>query len=69
MNVLKKLGYLPLPNKKGAARHFKNDDRDPPIVTFHEPHGSREIRHGTLRENVRKLKLTKDEFLDLLEGK
>jgi predicted RNA binding protein YcfA (HicA-like mRNA interferase family) len=65
--VLKQLGYEPSKHKKrGSARDFVNLERDPPVVTFHEPHGKDSIPRGTLGEYVTKLKLTKEEFVNLL---
>jgi predicted RNA binding protein YcfA (HicA-like mRNA interferase family) len=66
LKVVEKLGYKPLPNGRGSARSFHNPNADPPIVTFHEPHGKDPIRDGTLREYLRKLKISRDDFLALL---
>ena len=67
--VAAKLGYGPSKHKKrGSARDFVNVDRDPPIVTFHEPHGNQTIPRGTMGLYISKLKLSKEEFADLLEG-
>lgn len=65
--VVEQLGYAPSKHKKrGAARDFINVDRDPPVVTFHEPHGNRSIPRGTMGMYINKLKLTKEQFLALL---
>lgn len=67
--ITDKLGYQPSKHKKrGSSRDFINVDRDPPVVTFHEPHGNDTIRRGTMGLYIRKLKLEKPEFLRLLEG-
>jgi hypothetical protein len=66
--VLNQLHYRQLKNKRGSARSFHNPDREPAIVTFHEPHGSNPLRHGTLREYIEKLSLTKAQFLKLLKN-
>jgi len=66
VKVLDKLGYAPLPNGRGSARSFHNPNGNPPIVTFHEPHGKDPIREGTLRENLRKLRIDRDTFLRTL---
>jgi len=66
--VLSQLGYRQLKNKRGSARSFHNPQRQPPVVTFHEPHGSDPIRTGTLREYINKLLLTKERFLELLNN-
>lgn len=67
MCVLDQLGYTPMKSKHGSARSFHNPNRQPPVVTFHEPHGNETIRQGTLREYIRKLHLERDEFLRLLD--
>ena len=64
--VLKYLGYSQYQSKPGAARVFRNEHRDPEFVTFHEPHGKDPLRRGTLREYVNKLKLSRDQFLEVL---
>ncbi|HEX9764208.1 MAG TPA: type II toxin-antitoxin system HicA family toxin [Candidatus Acidoferrales bacterium] len=65
--VLRKLGYELHKSNKGSARTFRNLNRQPPFVTFHEPHGSDTLRKGTLREYIRKLGLSHAEFLQLLD--
>lgn len=64
--VLTNLGYTLQWSKRGAARAFSNPNREPNLVTFHEPHRPDTLRKGTLREYVRKLRLTRQEFLSLL---
>lgn len=64
--VLKSLGYQELSSKAGAARSFHNPNGQPPVVTFHEPHKGDTLRLGTLSEYLRKLQLSREEFLDLL---
>jgi hypothetical protein len=66
VKVLDRLGYAPLPSRGGASRSFANKNRVPNVATFHEPHKKDIIRHGTLREYIGRLNLTKDEFLQLL---
>ena len=68
VRVVEKLGYEQLPSGKGSARSFHNAKADPPLVTFHEPHGKDPIRRGTLREYLRKLKLDRDTFFRLLDS-
>jgi predicted RNA binding protein YcfA (HicA-like mRNA interferase family) len=65
--AIKRLGYSLYDSKKGSARTFRSPTREPEFVTFHEPHGSDPLRKGTLREYVRKLNLSRDEFLKLLD--
>jgi hypothetical protein len=67
--VADKLGYGPSKHKKrGSARDFVNIERDPQVVTFHEPHGNKTIPRGTMGLYISKLKLTKEQFAELLEG-
>jgi predicted RNA binding protein YcfA (HicA-like mRNA interferase family) len=65
--VLKFLGYSLYESKPGSARVFHSQHREPKLVTFHEPHGKDPIRTGTLREYIRKLDLTKEQFLEILK--
>ncbi len=64
--VLSKLGYKPAKSRRGSARALYSETRDPAIVTFHEPHGKDSLREGTLREYLRKLRLSKEQFLEIL---
>jgi predicted RNA binding protein YcfA (HicA-like mRNA interferase family) len=66
--ILKHLGYSLYENKHGSARSFYNPNREPKLTTFHEPHGKDPIRTGTLREYIRKLDLTKEQFLEALKN-
>jgi hypothetical protein len=67
VRALGKLGYRLHKSHSGSARTFISETRQPRLVTFHEPHGSSPIRPGTLREYVRKLEVSREEFLRLLE--
>lgn len=65
--VLTQLGYEPSKHKKrGSSRDFVNSEKDPSVVTFHEPHGKDTIPRGTLGLYVSKLKITKEKFIELL---
>jgi len=64
--VLKKLGYEEMKSGKGSARNFHNPDRQPNVVTFHEPHKGDNLKQGTLTEYLRKLLIDRDEFMKLL---
>ena len=55
--ILKSLGYTAMKSGQGAARNFHNPNRDPNVVTFHEPHKGDTIRQGTLSEYINKLKI------------
>jgi predicted RNA binding protein YcfA (HicA-like mRNA interferase family) len=66
--IVEHLGYKPAKHKKrGSARDFVNTDRDPAVVTFHEPHGNQTIPRGTMALYINKLRLTKESFAQLLE--
>lgn len=64
--ILGELGYTLQNTKGGAARSFYNEHGSPPTHTFHEPHGGRGLRKGTLRAYVSRLGLSRSEFLALL---
>ena len=64
--VLKALGYQEMKSGQGSARNFHNPNRDPQLVTFHEPHKGDNLRQGTLSEYLRKLKIGRDEFMKLI---
>jgi predicted RNA binding protein YcfA (HicA-like mRNA interferase family) len=66
--VLEVLGYEMMKSKRGSARNFHSKTRQPSVVTFHEPHGKDPIRDGTLREYIRKLQITREQFLEILDG-
>ena len=65
--VLKLLGYKLYESKPGSARVFYNPDTVVRLITFHESHGKNSIREGTLREYIRKLQITREQFLELLD--
>jgi predicted RNA binding protein YcfA (HicA-like mRNA interferase family) len=64
--ILRALGYEQLASHGGSARSFHNRNREPHVVTFHEPHKGDNLREGTLRSYLRKLNLLRPRFLDLL---
>jgi len=66
--VLKRMGYELLYNKRGAARVFRNQNREPELVTFHEPHHPKTLRKGTLSSYISKLDITNEEFNSILNG-
>ncbi len=66
-DVLGKLGYAPQKGKAGSARSFRNSTRNPNVVTFREPHPGQNVRQTMLHEYLRKLLLSPDEFMRLLE--
>lgn len=60
------LGYVELRSSGGPARHFQRGEEDP--LTFHEPHGGKTIKQGTLTEYLRKLDIDRDMFMAALGG-
>jgi hypothetical protein len=65
--VLRKLDYAPQKGKAGSARSFINLGRIPNVVSFREPHPGQPLRRTMLREYLRKLLLSPDEFMQLLK--
>jgi hypothetical protein len=65
--VLRKLGYTAKKTKPGSARSFVNPARNPNVVSFREPHPDNNLRPAMLRQNLHKLLLNQDEFMQLLE--
>lgn len=68
VRVLEELGYKKSKNVAGVGRTFTSNTRTPKVVSFHEPHGSSPIPHGTLSEYLRKLQISRDKFFSLFEG-
>jgi hypothetical protein len=67
LGVLRKLGYTPQKGKAGSARSFCNPSRIPNVVSFREPHPGQNMRQRMLHEYLRKLLLSSDEFIQLLD--
>jgi hypothetical protein len=65
--VLRKLGYTAQKTKQGSIRSFMNPGRIPNVVSFREPHPGQNLRPPMLRTSLRKLLLSPDEFMQLLE--
>jgi len=65
--VLHKLGYSPQKAGRGSARVFFNPTRQQTTVSFREPHPRDTLRQTRLHNYIRKLLLTVDEFMALLE--
>ena len=65
--VLHKLGYRPQKAARGSARVFFNPTRQPTRVSFRELHPGDTLRQTMLHNYIRKLLLTVDEFMALLE--
>jgi predicted RNA binding protein YcfA (HicA-like mRNA interferase family) len=63
--VLRKLGYTAQKTKPGSARSFVDPGRNH-VVSFWE-HPGDNLRPAMLRQNLHKLLLNKDEFMQLLE--
>ncbi len=67
LRVLHRLGYRPQRAGRGSARVFFNPARKPTTVSFREPHPGDTLRQTMLHKYIRKLLLTVDEFMELLE--
>ena len=64
--VLRKLDYTPQKGRAGSARSFINLERIPNVVSFREPR-AQNLGRTMLREYLRKLLLSPDEFMQLFE--
>ena len=64
--VLRKLGYTAQKTTQGSQRSFMNPRRIPNVVSFREPR-AQNLGRTMLREYLRKLLLSPDEFMQLLE--
>ena len=69
LRVLGKLGYAPQKAKAGSLRSFRNPTRNPNVVTFREPHPGQDMRQAMLHEYLRKLLLSPDDFMRILEDR
>lgn len=59
------LGYsLCERSKPGSARLSLQSESRPKLVTFHEAHGKFRYETPTLREYIRKMELSKEQFLE-----
>ena len=65
--VLRKLGYTAEKTKHGSARSFVNPGRIPNVASFREPHPGQNLHPAMLRQSLRKLLLSPDEFMRILE--
>jgi hypothetical protein len=63
LHVLGKLGYAQQKGKAGSAGSFRNSTRNPNVVT----NPGQNVRQTMLHEYPRKLLLSPDEFMRLLE--
>jgi len=61
------MGYTAQKTKQGSIRSFMNPERIPNLVSFREPHPGQNLRPPMLRMCLRKLLLSPDEFVQLLE--
>jgi hypothetical protein len=64
--VLRDLGYRPLKSHRGSLRQFFSPARSPNLVSFHEPHTGDTLHKATLYDCLRKLRISPDEFVQLL---
>jgi len=65
--ALSRLGYELYKSHAGSARSFRKPGGNPELATFHQPHGGDTLRVGTLRTYIRKLGLSNERFLELLD--
>jgi hypothetical protein len=61
------MGYTAQKTKQGAKRSFMSPERIPNFVSFRDPHPGQNLRPPMLRMCLRKLLLSPDEFVQLLE--
>ena len=62
IKILEKLGFEAV-RQKGSHLFFKHDDGRTTVVPIH---GGEEISRGLLRQILREIDLTPEEFLDLI---
>ncbi len=67
LSVLRKLGYNPARSSRGSKRVFFNPTRTPTRIMFPEPHPGDTLHTTTLHDSLRRLGLSPDEFVRLLE--
>ncbi len=67
VHILCELGYQPLKSGRGSLRQFSNARRRPSLISLHEPHPGDTLHKATLHALLRKLQLSPDEFIELLE--
>jgi hypothetical protein len=67
VQLLCDLGYRPLKPHRGSLRQFFNPTRNPRQISFHEPHRGDTLHKASLFAALRKLQLTLDEFVQLLD--
>ncbi len=65
--VLRKLGYSAQKRKAGSGILFFSPRRNPRLVSLREPHPGQNMRQRMLHDYLRKLLLTPDDFMQLLE--
>ena len=64
--ILRDLGYRPLKARRGSLRQFFSPTHNPNLISFHEPHPGDTLHKATLCDSLRRLKLSTDEFVQLL---
>ena len=63
LRVTQKLGYQII-NRKGSARTFMCGQREPSIVTFHEPHGGQVMYESRV---LKRLRITSAQLAELAQ--
>ncbi len=67
VQVLGALGYHQLKSGRGSLRQFSSAKRRPNFLSLHEPHPGDSLHQSTLHALLRRLQLSPDEFIALLE--
>ena len=67
VSVLRRLGYNAVKSGRGSRRVFVNPARTPSLVVFYEPHSGDTLNKATLHDSVRKLGISSDQFVRLLQ--
>jgi predicted RNA binding protein YcfA (HicA-like mRNA interferase family) len=63
LRVTQKLGYRII-NRKGSTRTFMSGQREPSIVTFHEPHNGQVIYETRV---LKRLRITQTQLAELAQ--
>ncbi len=63
---LRDLGDRLLKSHRGSRRQFFCPARSPNLISFHEPHPGDTLHKGTLSDCLHRLRLSSDEFAQLL---
>ncbi len=67
VHLLGELGYQQRKSGRGSLRQFCNPKRRPNLISLHEPHPGDTLHQSTLHSLLRKIQLSAEEFIELLE--